>query len=117
MIPSKGAVRRRKLIALTFSVSFLAAPHAQAFEQSVVVGAKHFFECLGLLLTDSYAHEQECLPNRVVGPFDSIASSTSSPGTVAPPPPPPPPPPVVVPPPPPPPPPPVCVCGPCYPRG
>ena len=65
---------------------------------------KHFFECLGLMIGNPAVHEDNCLPNRVPGPFGSI-QSTGSGGVVAAP---------VVAPPPPPAAPPACACGACY---
>lgn len=111
---SKAAARRRKVIALTLSVSFVAAPQVNAF-QDVVEGTRYFFECLGLMVGDPDIHAVECLPNRVVssGPLVTESGGPSGPDIVAPP--PAPPPVVVVPPPPPPPPPAPCVaCGSCY---
>jgi len=66
--------------------------------------ARHFFECLGLMIGNPAVHEDNCLPNRVPGPFGSI-QSTGSGGAVAAP---------VVAPPPPPAAPPACACGACY---
>ncbi|UJW85188.1 hypothetical protein [Devosia sp. SL43] len=104
---SKAAARRRKVIALTLSVSFVAAPQVNAF-QDVVEGTRYFFECLGLMVGDPNEHAVECLPNRVVssGPLVTQSGGAGGPDIVAPPPPvvipPPAPPPVPVDP---------CVCG------
>lgn len=102
--------RRRALLTATLCASFLVAPQAQSFER-VVIGARHYFHCLGLMLSDPRAHEAECLPNNMV--LTQSLTTGSSPTPVATP---PAPPPVVIvtPPPPPPPAPDPCACGSCY---
>jgi hypothetical protein len=99
MFNPKGRATARVLVAATAAATFLATPHAYAIE-NVAREARHFFECLGLLLTDPDLHAQECLPNsHVPGPMILLKDGTG---------------PAIVPPPPPPPPPPTCPCGPCY---
>lgn len=97
-----GGRRRPLLIGLLMaSVSVLPV---HAFE-NVRREAQHFFECLGLMIGNPPVHAQNCLPNRVPGPFGSIQSPGESGDMV-----------VVVPvvaPPVPPAAPPACVCGPC----
>ena len=131
-LPPRSA--RRALVAATLTASFLAVPQAQAFER-VVVGARHLFHCVGLLLSDPKAHAAQCLPNNMDNTLSSLSGNTGGdyaavvppvapPVIVAPPPPPPPeepvaepvaePPVVVTPPPPPPPAPDPCACGACY---
>ena len=132
-LPPRSA--RRALVAATLTASFLAVPQAQALDR-VAIGARHFFQCLGLLLSDPKVHEAECLPNNVQftysldsggGDAKAIVPPVAPPVIAAPPPPPPPPPPeepvaepvaeppvVVTPPPPPPPAPDPCACGACY---
>jgi hypothetical protein len=92
MTLSKAAARRRKVIALTLSASFIAAPQAHAF-QDVVEGTRHFFQCFGLMIGDPNEHSVECLPNRVVtsGPLVTEGGGPSTRDIIAPPPPPPPP--------------------------
>ena len=87
----KAAARRRKLIALTLSVSCVAAPQVNAF-QDVVEGTRYFFECFGLMVGKPNEHAVECLPNRVVssGPLVTEGGGAGSPDIVTPPPPPPP---------------------------
>lgn len=106
--------RHRALVAATAVAAFLAAPQVQAFDR-VAVGARHFFQCLGLMLSDPDQHSQNCLPNRVVTSYGSISGSGGGsgrlvlvvpPDNV--------PPDVVTPPPPPPPPEPCSACGACY---
>ena len=133
MTELRRSARHRALLAATLCASFLAAPHAQSFER-VVVGARHYFECLGLLLSDPKAHAAECLPNNVAITSSSLSSTSSGSSFdfTTPPPeeeeppveppveeppveePPEEPPVVVTPPPPPPPAPDPCACGSCY---
>lgn len=124
---------RRALVAATLTASLLAVPQAQAFER-VVIGARHLFHCVGLLLGDPKAHAAQCLPNNMENTLSSLSGNTGGdyaavvppvapPAIVAPPPPPASPPPeapveeppvIVTPPPPPPPAPDPCACGSCY---
>lgn len=111
--------RRRPLLIGLLMASVSVLP-VHAFE-NVRREAKHFFECLGLMISDPAMHEENCLPNRVPGPFGSIQSPgdgsgvvvvapvvvppAAVPPVVAPPVAAPPAPPVV---------PPACACGACY---
>lgn len=100
MFNPKGRATARVLIAATAAATFMATPQAYAID-NVVREARHFFECLGLMLTDPDLHAQECLPNPYRPGMLSYDKGGSAPAVVVPPPPPPPPPPT-------------CVCGPCY---
>lgn len=113
--------RRRSALLVGLLLASVSMSSSYAFER-VGVGARHFFQCFGLMLGNPPSHEDNCLPNRVPGPFGSIQEAGGNDGVVAVP--------VVVPPvvtppvvePPvivaPPPPPvvedPTCNCGPCY---
>ncbi len=48
--------RRGAILLAALSASMLAAPHVQAFER-VAVGTRHFFQCLGLMLSKPAVHE------------------------------------------------------------
>jgi hypothetical protein len=118
MVFLKRSARRRALVAVTLSASFLAAPQAQSFE-AVAIGARHFFECFGLMLGKPAVHAQECLPNRVKPSLESLNTGGGDgfaqikPPVVVPP--PVEPPPVIEPPEPPEEPSEPCACGPCAP--
>lgn len=108
--------RRRSALLIGLLLASVSMSPVHALER-VQTGARHFFQCLGLMLGNPPAHEDNCLPNRVPGPFGSIQETGGGDGIIVAP--------VIVPPvvtPPvvvePPPPPvveePTCNCGPCY---
>lgn len=84
-MPLSKRPRRYAILLAVLSSTALVAPQAYSFER-VVVGARHFFQCLGLMLSKPDVHAQECLPNRVESPFGSMSGTTGGPSVAAPPP-------------------------------
>ena len=77
---STGLLRVLAGAMLAVSLSLAASSGAQAFTPNVTRVADHFFECLGLMLTDPAGHASQCGPSLIAPSNDSLLAGSGGSG-------------------------------------